>query len=714
VALTRDSRGRHLSGRYAEIRPAAAAAVAGVAIAATGAWSSLIGSPPSLFAPIAAVAALLAAGWLSRWAAAAALVAWIPGAVLLAGVPVRALAPGVWPALIGHVVAGVAQLSAPAGRPAGGTWSVAAAALGSGILWVAGSGLATSSSLETPRRIAAFGLLAAPWIAAVGLSRGDHAGWQGAVVLLAGLLWFSVPRLGVALGVGAALLSVALAQAVGPRTPWIDVGQLTTSDPSFNTLLTAPTYGPLTGRRTGVPMLEIDAARPALWRMQTLDYVDASGWSVSPTDLPKLPQPAAQQEEVTVRVLGLRNDLVVAPGRIERVEAGGKVTPTGGEAWRVATGLATGDTYAVRADYVRATADQLARDRAAIGPRARAYTRFGLPAGRLARVWAVGRLVVGLFGLDPRGLAQSMPDPRVVALARRLSAGARTEWEVVSRVERFLLDPRRFRYTTRVPKPGPQPLADFLLRSRAGYCQQFAGAAALLLRLDGVPARVVAGFATGVRTGPERYTVRDLDAHDWIEVYFPGYGWVPFNPTPSADLAAIASGLDPLRSPTRGAGHQGVLPVVALLAGLAALALTGIVLGRRRSRPTPDRLQRLLERLARRTGARLEPSSTLSELGAALARLGPRTAELVAETERNRFAAGAAAPAARPRLRLARALVSDVGPVRALLLCAPALRRLTTSTGLPPTAQGALGQALTSPGIAEKPSNDRRQRAPGE
>jgi hypothetical protein len=331
---------------------------------------------------------------------------------------------------------------------------------------------------------------------------------------------------------------------------------------------------------------------------------------------------------------------------------------------------------------VHATADQLARDRAPIGPRAREYTQLGLPAGSLAGLGAFAKLVLGLFGLDARGLAKSEPDRRVVALARRLSAGARTEWDLVARVERYLLDGGRFRYTTQVPNPGPRPLVDFLFRDHAGYCQQFAGAAALLLRLDGVPTRVVSGFATGVQTGAAGYTVRDLDAHEWIEVYFPGYGWVPFNPTPGAAAARIATGLDPLGSPSSAAGTQGQLPVAAVLAAFVVLAFGGVMSWRRRSRRPPDRLQELLERIAWRTGARLEPSSTLSELGAQLARVGPRTAELAAETERARFGAGPVAPAGRPRVRFARALVSDLGPVRALLVYTGLARAASSARSL--------------------------------
>jgi hypothetical protein len=268
-----------------------------------------------------------------------------------------------------------------------------------------------------------------------------------------------------------------------------------------------------------------------------------------------------------------------------------------------------------------------------------------------------------------------------VALARRLETGAPTEWDKVVRVERFLLG-GGFRYTTHVPAPGPQPLVTFLLRTHAGYCEQFAGAAALLLRIAGVPVRVIAGFATGKQTGPHRYTVRDVDAHNWIEVYFPGVGWVAFNPTPAASPATIGAGVDLLRPRTRVAGASTpALP--ALLGALGAGA--GLVLllrcrGRRRSRGPLEQL----ERVARRTAGRLEPSTTLAQLEDLMARLGPRLAALAAEAERERFAPRPGSPAGsrHPWIRMTRALASDLGPLRALLLWAPVPRRIRLWSGV--------------------------------
>ena len=99
------------------------------------------------------------------------------------------------------------------------------------------------------------------------------------------------------------------------------------------------------------------------------------------------------------------------------------------------------------------------------------------------------------------------------------------------------------------------PLVSFLFHDKIGYCQQFSGAMALLLRMGGVPARVSAGFTTGTRVGSKGpFVVTDIDAHAWVEAWFPGYGWYRFDPTPSA-------------APAR--GGQATLPINKNLLGAA-------------------------------------------------------------------------------------------------------------------------------------------------
>jgi transglutaminase-like putative cysteine protease len=648
-----------------------------VSTGAAGWWWVLRGSlvAMALVVAVAAVTVLLAAELLAYRPAAVLLAAWLAAGVWAVGVPADQLLPQAWPLLLGRLAGGMGRLTTldSASGPVGNDrWSLAAWLLVAGVVWVAGAALAASGP-STRRRAIAFGLLAAPWIAAVAVRHSDRAAWQGAAVLVVGLLWLGdrrgVLRQGLALGLVAALVSVATAQAVGPRTPWF------TRPPSgatvrFVTLENELTYGPLQGRRSGATLLEVTAAQPALWRMRVLSLFTGPGWRVD-SPRPQLPQPAAQPVEAKVVVRGLGNDLMVAPGRINAVHAHGTAAPVAGETWQLTPYPRRGDTYQVQASVVGASAEQLQTVPAPTDPRLRAYTSLFPGYG-----WH-SSTVVPLFGQPPdpevAATLDLTPYGPVAALARRLAVGATSQWEVVARVHRYLLDSGRFRYTTNPTPPGPFPLRDFLLRDHAGDCQHFASAAALLLRLAGVPARVVVGFATGVPGPGGRFTVRDVDAHAWIEVYFQGYGWVAFNPTPAAAPAAIPRQLDPLapaaisgaRDDHGGPGGLGWLTVAAVLAVLAG---AGVLVARRRTRRGPVPLGPLLEGLVRRTGGHVQPSTTLAELGVELVRLvGPQTAALAAQTERARFAPDPAAPTPHPRIQLARALANDLGPRRALL-----------------------------------------------
>ncbi len=100
----------------------------------------------------------------------------------------------------------------------------------------------------------------------------------------------------------------------------------------------------------------------------------------------------------------------------------------------------------------------------------------------------------------------------------------------MSRIQRFLDE--NYTYDQNV-EPRPDPLPAFLFRDRRGYCQQFAGAMALMLRMTGIPSRVVSGFAPGVAEEGGTYSVSDTDAHSWVEVLYPGIGWVTVDPTPA-------------------------------------------------------------------------------------------------------------------------------------------------------------------------------------
>ncbi len=120
---------------------------------------------------------------------------------------------------------------------------------------------------------------------------------------------------------------------------------------------------------------------------------------------------------------------------------------------------------------------------------------------------------------------------RVIALARDLTATEPTEYDRAVAIEQYL---RQFPYTLDVPTPGPSDdIADyFLFTLREGYCDYYATAMVVLARAAGLPSRLVVGYVNG-RYDPAaaRYIVTAADAHAWPEVYFPGYGWIQFEPT---------------------------------------------------------------------------------------------------------------------------------------------------------------------------------------
>jgi transglutaminase-like putative cysteine protease len=123
-------------------------------------------------------------------------------------------------------------------------------------------------------------------------------------------------------------------------------------------------------------------------------------------------------------------------------------------------------------------------------------------------------------------------DPRIKQLAEQITAGATTEYDKAARIELYLKS--HYRYTLDLTGPRTaDPLAYFLFTRRAGHCEYFAAAMTVMLRDLGVPARYVGGFLPGEYNdvGGD-WIIRASDAHTWVEVYFPGSGWITFDPTP--------------------------------------------------------------------------------------------------------------------------------------------------------------------------------------
>jgi hypothetical protein len=210
----------------------------------------------------------------------------------------------------------------------------------------------------------------------------------------------------------------------------------------------------------------------------------------------------------------------------------------------------------------------------------------------------------------------------------------------------------------------------FMYEDERGYCQQFSGAMALMLRMSGIPARVAAGFSPGsYNRDTGEYRVRDLDAHSWVEVYFTGIGWVPFDPTParspaqsqSSALATSAAAADAGEvrregvaaeradaNPALGSGDDGgagwAVPALLILLVAVPLAVGAVLVA-------------LRVRRVRELGPHEVAEAQLSELRRALERLGwdvPASTTLLALERRLGRFAGPASEAYAGALRASR------------------------------------------------------------
>jgi transglutaminase-like putative cysteine protease len=125
-------------------------------------------------------------------------------------------------------------------------------------------------------------------------------------------------------------------------------------------------------------------------------------------------------------------------------------------------------------------------------------------------------------------------DPRIPQLAAQVAGPASNSYDKAAALEKYLRT--HYGYTLRLPSsPVADPLANFLFERKQGHCEYFASSMAIMLRTLRIPARVVNGFVSDEfndLTG--NYVVRARNAHAWVEAYFPGYGWVTFDPTPDS------------------------------------------------------------------------------------------------------------------------------------------------------------------------------------
>ena len=126
--------------------------------------------------------------------------------------------------------------------------------------------------------------------------------------------------------------------------------------------------------------------------------------------------------------------------------------------------------------------------------------------------------------------------PRIRDLAAELTAGAETPYDKAKAVEAYLKT-LPYSLTMNPPPYNSDGVDHFLFNERRGYSEYFASAMTVLLRTQGIPARMVTGYTVGSQIPDEDiYIVADSNSHGWVEVFFPGYGWIAFEPTPGASI----------------------------------------------------------------------------------------------------------------------------------------------------------------------------------
>ncbi len=222
------------------------------------------------------------------------------------------------------------------------------------------------------------------------------------------------------------------------------------------------------------------------------------------------------------------------------------------------------------------------------------------------------------------------PYPRVAALARQITAGVtdpassdpassdpRT-YDKVEAIEQWMST--HVRYTTDIPplSAGADAVTSFLFGTRRGYCEQISTATVVMLRSLGIPARETVGYVPGSYDPlTDLFEVHADDAHAWVQVWFPGYGWQNFDPTADVPLADPSPGSVIAHSLLRFLGRLPWIPIGLTLA--AASTVTVVVRRRRRRPPTwAHRVAADLSEGGRRRHASRRTDETLTAYGARL------------------------------------------------------------------------------------------------
>jgi transglutaminase-like putative cysteine protease len=335
-------------------------------------------------------------------------------------------------------------------------------------------------------------------------------------------------------------------------------------------------------------VMRVRAPEPAFWRGQTFTQFDGRTWTVSPELGQSQNGPVIEVEPTIGDAIGstvpsrelvqtyfVEQDLpniVFAAQRPVQVIFDGSLWTRPDGALRSDVTLTAGSVYTVVSERIQVDADIL-RAQGDVGA---FFTSFSEMSG--------GAEIQPFLELPPSTTT------RTIELAASLRAPGASTYDTILAYEAWLGANTEYDLDAPVPAEGTDAVDDFLFESQLGYCEQIATTLTIMLRSQGVPARLATGYVSGERDRVSGvWNVRGSDAHAWVEVWFPQTGWQPFDPTAEVPLAADAGGDtvggDLIAATLSSiASHRSQIVLVVLAAGVVLVATRIIALARYRRR----------------------------------------------------------------------------------------------------------------------------------
>ena len=353
-------------------------------------------------------------------------------------------------------------------------------------------------------------------------------------------------------------------------------------------------------------LMRVRASVPSYWTAETFDHWNGQSWAVTDPDnhiigggspfvlpVPEGDELTGQQDIQTFYLATTGPNLIFHAGDAHEVwfPAQGLVVSRDGTI-RTSLGMGANTVYTVESIVNRPTAEQL---------EATSTTGETLDQADAQR-----------------DLQLPYAYPRVESLAKSVTAHDTTVYAKVESLIAWI--GAHTKYSTNIPplSKGQDAVNEFLFGNRVGYCEQISTALTVMLRTIGIPAREAVGYVPG-QYNPitDLWEIQARDAHAWVQVWFPYYGWQSFDPTASVPLANPSPAHLLLHDVAAVVARGPWLPLLIPLAALFALAYV-VRAWRRRPRTWAEKVARRLERVGARARCPRQPGETLTELASRL------------------------------------------------------------------------------------------------